>query len=1375
MADTERTRVEVEVALIDDTRAGAQSVRSNMQAIAQSAATAGAGMASFSGAGAATAAGAGTMATMGAGVPSNVTQFPTTPRSGPIATPLGSPSAMPMPAAAMPQGMAGQRGTWGYGGQMPANVQSMYGGAVPATGMAVPAGAPGGSVGGPLGPPAPPGAFWGGWGGPFTRTPQTNLSALMGSAGVIAGNIALGAYLYSQYTAGSGQNEVMQARATRDYRQTQYDRSRTEADIYRQYAYGVEDRRTARAGVYEDYYRGMDDVRRDRTAEEVRYNRQVADFGTRRTEIETRYGDVVEDIQRRREAAETTYQRHVEDFGIRRANIERDYGRQVEDFQIRRQRIDQDYADQQVQLARRTEDIDTQSARRKEDQARTRTRTQEDLAREREAITGDVGLEDRIRQAQRDVQKKDAEENARRTGVSQFMALGGLVNAAQGGDPFAIIGALERLREAGVEAKKAKELAASGGVTEAEKLQDELRKRQEARQLSGLDIRETRAGEDLATAEKRGTEDEARARTRLEEDAARATRDHDQALKDVDRLQKRADEDHKAAVDAVDLAQKRADQDHQKAIDEAEIAQKRADRDHTAAIKEIDELQKRADADHKTNVQGLDIREKQLHDDRITRINDLDTAEKRANEGLVTATNELRIQRQKDDQAYKERLDDLAFQQEQLQRQTLFGLGLQLIFMGQTIGAIRNIITILSGAGAAAGVGPAVGAAVAGVTPAVAGGIGAAVTAGAVGGAILYEVGWRASHGGAPSPVYTELTRAIAEGRVSGAVGQAFENAVQNPGDSSIVGALAILPGVGSIISAYQGVAGSSGTATAPTQAPLPVPGEPGPGAPGGAPTDINPTSGTQSGQGGFGAPTMGSASAVADFSTQTLTITQFGGPLEGVLDKEDVEAMCAEIVAAGIAKSFGVDIDPAAVAKKVLDNPTRYGYSPATGTSGAGLTNLVQAIVPDSDLTQITEATAIAYLKQGIPVVVNPNPAGDFPGHYMLAQSIDESGEVYFGESGRAMGIRDRATLAQVNRGGGVDYYVALRSGQGPRQAPVSAGGGGVRAAPPPTVGGDYHPHAGVAGGGGTMASDAGTTDLQIGTSMGHITTAKAAELGTAYWERAAYEAAIRHGIDPVFFVEQMRWESDQFSPDVISGERNSGAGAQGIAQMMPGTASGWGVDPLDPLAALDVAAREMGKYIAAYGQEGALVAYNAGPGRVGGPLPAETRSYIKNIGAAAAARNGVAAGSTYDPTPSQGRGNIAGAGAIGGDGQSMGAAAQMAWGGAWGTPVDVAMSQAEYGRRYGGTIYARGTGYVNEAGAEVPIPPVLAQAGQGPRTQVIPAEELHAIRLATEELRDLVKAGDAGDPNNPLAKPGALEEAIAKFVTTWATGGKS
>lgn len=58
------------------------------------------------------------------------------------------------------------------------------------------------------------------------------------------------------------------------------------------------------------------------------------------------------------------------------------------------------------------------------------------------------------------------------------------------------------------------------------------------------------------------------------------------------------------------------------------------------------------------------------------------------------------------------------------------------------------------------------------------------------------------------------------------------------------------------------------------------------------------------------------------------------------------------------------------------------------------------------------------------------------------------------------------------------------------------------------------------------------------------------------------------------------------------------SPAGAMGIAQIMPGTASDWKVNPWDPFQALDAAAMHLSEYYTEHGNSwyDALAAYNGG-----------------------------------------------------------------------------------------------------------------------------------------------------------------------------------
>lgn len=112
-------------------------------------------------------------------------------------------------------------------------------------------------------------------------------------------------------------------------------------------------------------------------------------------------------------------------------------------------------------------------------------------------------------------------------------------------------------------------------------------------------------------------------------------------------------------------------------------------------------------------------------------------------------------------------------------------------------------------------------------------------------------------------------------------------------------------------------------------------------------------------------------------------------------------------------------------------------------------------------------------------------------------------------------------------------------------------------------------------------------------------------------YWAPAINGAASQVGIDPRLFAALV-WAESSFHPGAVSH-----VGAMGLAQLMPGTAAGLGVDPTHPLQNLAGGARYLAQQYATFGSiDLALAAYNAGPGavhRYGGIPPyAETQYYV-------------------------------------------------------------------------------------------------------------------------------------------------------------------
>jgi soluble lytic murein transglycosylase-like protein len=135
---------------------------------------------------------------------------------------------------------------------------------------------------------------------------------------------------------------------------------------------------------------------------------------------------------------------------------------------------------------------------------------------------------------------------------------------------------------------------------------------------------------------------------------------------------------------------------------------------------------------------------------------------------------------------------------------------------------------------------------------------------------------------------------------------------------------------------------------------------------------------------------------------------------------------------------------------------------------------------------------------------------------------------------------------------------------------------------------------------------------------------------------------AATKYGIDPALLKGLIRQESN------FDAAARSGAGAQGLTQLMPGTASSLGVtDATDPAQAIDGGAKYLKQQLDRFGGDPtkALAAYNAGPGAVskygGVPPYAETQNYVQKVLGYAAQYAAPAAGASATsvvPTTSAG-----------------------------------------------------------------------------------------------------------------------------------------
>jgi soluble lytic murein transglycosylase-like protein len=150
------------------------------------------------------------------------------------------------------------------------------------------------------------------------------------------------------------------------------------------------------------------------------------------------------------------------------------------------------------------------------------------------------------------------------------------------------------------------------------------------------------------------------------------------------------------------------------------------------------------------------------------------------------------------------------------------------------------------------------------------------------------------------------------------------------------------------------------------------------------------------------------------------------------------------------------------------------------------------------------------------------------------------------------------------------------------------------------------------------TAATTAATPAATLATTAS--TGPSALPTGTPYGAEIT-AAAQRNGLDPALLAGLIKQESG-FNPNA-----GSPAGAQGLCQLMPGTARGLGVTDLhDPAQSIEGGAKYLAQQLKTFNGDvaRALAAYNAGPGavqRYGGVPPyAETQNYVRAVQANAA-----------------------------------------------------------------------------------------------------------------------------------------------------------
>jgi peptidoglycan DL-endopeptidase CwlO len=136
-------------------------------------------------------------------------------------------------------------------------------------------------------------------------------------------------------------------------------------------------------------------------------------------------------------------------------------------------------------------------------------------------------------------------------------------------------------------------------------------------------------------------------------------------------------------------------------------------------------------------------------------------------------------------------------------------------------------------------------------------------------------------------------------------------------------------------------------------------------------------------------------------------------------------------------------------------------------------------------------------------------------------------------------------------------------------------------------------------------------TAEAQAGTSTPSV---QMGNVAVPEQYASVIDAASATSGTPAPLLAAILYSESRFNPSAVSS-----AGAEGIAQFMPGTAAANGVDPFDPTSAITGAADLLSSYHAAFGSwSDAVAAYASGGGSVeaagGVPSDGSTTSYVAN-----------------------------------------------------------------------------------------------------------------------------------------------------------------
>ncbi len=295
------------------------------------------------------------------------------------------------------------------------------------------------------------------------------------------------------------------------------------------------------------------------------------------------------------------------------------------------------------------------------------------------------------------------------------------------------------------------------------------------------------------------------------------------------------------------------------------------------------------------------------------------------------------------------------------------------------------------------------------------------------------------------------------------------------------------------------------------------------------------------------------------------------------------------------------------AIAKKYLGVQYKWGGTdPSTGLDCSGLTQLVYGqlgvSLPRVAADQAKTGTKVDSLASAQPgdLVFFGSPVhhvGIYVGNGKMLDAPHTGAKVQIRDVYETPSAIRRVAPPAGSAGAGLSAATGLSSAALANLSPSDLAG---------LLGGT-----GASGGTDVTALLAGLSPT--GSSANPV-TATGGLTGTPY--AALFTAAgQRYGVDPALLSAVAKAESGYRATAV------SPAGAQGLMQLMPGTARSLGVDPDVPAQAIDGAARLLSDHLRTFNgrTDLALAAYNAGPGAVrkygGVPPYPETRTYVQRV----------------------------------------------------------------------------------------------------------------------------------------------------------------